>query len=125
MSWRIVGVACATVGLYLVWIALGYGELTNGISSFCERVGGGVMSLPVSWDVQDRGKVERENDITAYAEAAGTICLGVCIALWAFRTLPSAARGRGRNGCLFVLIVAFVLCAYGFGLLLELAAEGG
>jgi hypothetical protein len=49
--------------------------------------------------------------------------LGVGSALLAFRKLQ-CVRGRGKNLWLLVLVFSFVMCAYGLGLLLELAAEG-
>jgi hypothetical protein len=126
MSGRILGVAGVVVGLYLIWIALGYGELTSGITGFCERVSGSATLVLRDSNAQiNEDKTERYGYIEPYLEVAGTICLGVLSAFWAFQRLQSAVHGRGRSVCLLVLMVSFALCAYGFGLLLELAAEGG
>jgi ABC-type multidrug transport system permease subunit len=56
-----------------------------------------------------------------YLEVVVVVLLGVCSALLAFCKL---LRRRGNNLWLAVLILSFVMCAYGLGLLSELAAEG-
>ena len=56
-------------------------------------------------------------------EVGMAVVLGVGSALLAFRKLQ-CARGRGKNLWLLVLLLSFVMCAYGWGLLLELAADG-
>lgn len=64
-------------------------------------------------------------DCEPYLEDAVSILLGVASAFIAFWKLQCCGEGRGRNKWLVLLIFSFVMCAYGFGLLLELAAEGG
>lgn len=61
----------------------------------------------------------------AYVEVVAAIVLGVSSAILAFWKLAGGGQGRRRKVWGLVLIFSFVLCAYGFGLLLELAAEGG
>ncbi len=54
-------------------------------------------------------------------EVGVPVVLGVGSALLAFRKLQ-CVRVRGQNLWLLVLVLSFVMCAYGLGLLLELAA---
>ena len=126
MSWRVLSVTGVMVGLYLLWIAASQAALTRGLDELYESVSGNTLS--VSQDASARGNLretERNSDVEPFMEVGGTILLGVSSALWAFGRLGSRVQGRGRSLCLLVLMFSFVLCAYGFGLLLELAAEGG
>jgi hypothetical protein len=114
------------VGLYLLWIAASQAALTNGLDELYKSVSGSALS--VSQDASARGNLretERNGDVEPLMEVGGTILMGVSSAFWAFGRLGSRMQGRGRNVCLVVLMFSFVLCAYGFGLLLELAAAGG
>jgi hypothetical protein len=126
MSWRILSVTGVMVGLYLLWIAASQAALTNGLDELYKSVSGSALS--VSQDASARGNLretERNGDVEPLMEVGGTILMGVSSAFWAFGRLGSRMQGRGRNVCLVVLMFSFVLCAYGFGLLLELAAAGG
>jgi hypothetical protein len=126
MSWRILSVTGVMVGLYLLWIAASQAALTNGLNKLYESLSGSTVS--VSQDASARGNLretERNGDVEPLMEVGGTILMGVSSAFWAFGRLGSRMQGRGRNVCLVVLMFSFVLCAYGFGLLLELAAAGG
>jgi hypothetical protein len=126
MSWRVLSVTGVMVGLYLLWIAASYTALTKGISELYESVSGNALS--VSQDASARGNLretERNSNVEPLMEVGGTILMGVSSAFWAFGRLGSKMQGRGQNVCLVVLMFSFVLCAYGFGLLLELAAAGG
>ncbi|MFZ1008951.1 MAG: hypothetical protein WAN65_19075 [Candidatus Sulfotelmatobacter sp.] len=126
MSWRVLSVTGVMIGLFLLWIAASYTALTNGINELYESVSGSALS--VSQDERtsnNRQETGQNSDVEPFMEVGGMILLGVSSAFWAFRRLGSKVRGRGRNVCLLVLMFSFVLCAYGFGLLLELAAESG
>jgi hypothetical protein len=126
MSGRVLSVTGVMVGLYLLWIAASYTALTNGICELYESVNGSVPSVSQDASVRsDRQGADRNNDVEPFIEVGGAILLGVSSAVWAFGRLGSKVQGRGRSLCLLVLMFSFVLCAYGFGLLLELAAEGG
>ncbi len=126
MSWRVLSVTGVMIGLFLLWIAASYTALTNGINELYESVS--VSALSVSQDERtssNRQETGQNSDVEPFIEVGGMILLGVSSAFWAFRRLGSKVQGRGRNVCLLVLMFSFVLCAYGFGLLLELAAESG
>jgi hypothetical protein len=126
MSWRVLSVTGVMIGLFLLWIAASYTALTNGVNELYESVSGSALS--VSQDERtnsNRQETGQNSDVEPFMEVGGMILLGVSSALWAFRRLGSKVQGRGRNVCLLVLMFSFVLCAYGFGLLLELAAESG
>jgi hypothetical protein len=126
MSWRVLSVTGVMVGLYVLWVAAGYTALTNATHELYENVSG--SGLSVSHDASacvNRRETERNSDVEPLMEVGGTILLGISSAFWAFGRLGSEVQGRGRSLCLIVLMFSFVLCAYGFGLLLELAAEGG
>jgi hypothetical protein len=56
-----------------------------------------------------------------YLEVVVLVLLGLRSALLVFCKLQGG-RGRGNGLWLLVLFFSFVLCAYGLGLLLELAA---
>jgi hypothetical protein len=126
MSWRGLSVTGGMVGLYLLWIAASYTALTNGINELYESMSGSALSISQDASVHgSRQETERHSDVEPFIEVGGTILLGISSALWSFRRLGSQVQGRGRSLCLLVLMFSFVLCAYGFGLLLELAAAGG
>jgi hypothetical protein len=125
MSWRELSVTGVMVGLYLLWIAASQSALTNGLNELHESVSGSTPS--VSQDASARGNPRETegNSDAPFMEVGGTILLGISSAFWAFGRLGSKVQGRGHSLCLLVLMFSFVLCAYGFGLLLELAAAGG
>lgn len=125
MSRRVWSVTGVMVGLYVLWIAAGYSALTNGIDEIYESVNGGGVGSQDSNARSDRSGTKGDGGVEPLMEVGGTILLGVSSAFWAFGRLGNQVRGRGRGLCLLVLMFSFVLCAYGFGLLLELAAEGG
>lgn len=132
MSRRLRGVsAAAGIACFAAWATLsclvggvGLTKLDSGLdantianASFVP--GTSVVLAVVSAGGDDDSAFDTEGE--AYWEVAGTIVTGVFGAIIAFRKLKR--RGRlGRNIWLAILFFSFVLCAYGFGFLLELAA---
>jgi hypothetical protein len=125
MNWRWLSVTGAMLVLYVLCALEGCGAISKGIHELYERVNG--SSVPVSEDanVGSYGQEpQRDSYMESYFEVAGAILVGVSSAFWSFRRLQGTVGDRGRNVCLIVLVFSFVMCAYGFGLLLELAAGG-
>lgn len=119
MSRRVLTVTAVVLGLYIA----GCIALTHGAKGFYQR-------FPVSGTSTSRdagvssGSHEGEMDpeVEPYVEDATAILVGVSSAFFAFWRLQRGVKRRGRNVWLVVLAVSFVICVYGFGLLLELAA---
>lgn len=119
MSRRVLTVAAVVLGLYMA----GCIALTHGAKGFYQR-----FPVPGTSTSRDSGvpsgshEGEMDPEVELYVEDATAILVGVSSSFFAFWRLQYGVKRRGRNILLLVLAFSFVICVYGFGLLLELAA---
>jgi hypothetical protein len=124
------GKPLAVTGLVLCLYFLGCIALTHRTNDLYESLlgktplGSNDIGTHRGQEHRDLEESESGSDRETYLEVVVALLLGLSSARCAFRNLQFG-RQRGRNIWLLLLAFSFVMCAYGLGLLLEVAAEGG